>query len=288
MFCSTMEAPAEIKKKEYCRNEPGTAFEKGIYTVIRSRERLAVGHVYGDKGLDYLFQTVERAMKDDPAITLDYIRSRRFSADHCGFYPRPAQLPKIKEQGWIISCNGAIMNRSTPWLKVYGPQYAKWISPVKSLVAAGITTVYENEESWVDPNVPNTYFESAARLITRKNAEGELIAPEEAIDRVTLMKMMTTWASEFVLKEDVLGTLEPGKWADFVVLNKDYFTVPEGEIANLYPDMTVVGSKVVILRAEFATQLGMSPIGTQIKFGNLPSGDPAAGVRRAIRGGGSE
>ena len=83
MFCSTMEAAPEIKKKELCRNRPGTAFEKGIYTVIRSRERLTVGHVYGDKGLDYLFQTVERAMKDDSAshwITSDQDTSARTTA----------------------------------------------------------------------------------------------------------------------------------------------------------------------------------------------------------------
>ncbi|MCH7978629.1 MAG: amidohydrolase family protein, partial [Acidobacteria bacterium] len=41
-----------------------------------------------------------------------------------------------------------------------------------------------------------------------------------------MMKMMTSWPARFVLKEDVLGPLEPGKFADILVLNKDYFTVP--------------------------------------------------------------
>jgi predicted amidohydrolase YtcJ len=276
MFCSTMEAPPEIKKKEFCRNRPGTAFEKGIYTVIRSHERLTVGHVYADKGLDYLFQTLERAMKDDPSITLDYVRSRHFSSDHCGFYPRPDQMPKLKEYGWMISCNGSIVERSAPWLKVYGMKYAKWISPVKSLIAAGVQTVYENEESWFgDPEVPDTYLQGAMFLLTRKTKNGESYAPEEAIDRVTLMKMMTSWASEYVLKPDLLGTLEPGKWADFVVFNKDYFSVPLEQIYSVYPVMTVVGGKPVFLRPEFAGEAGLKPVGPELKYANLPKSDPA-------------
>ena len=286
MFCSTMEAPLDVKKREWCRNAPGTAFEKGVYTAVRSRERITVGHAYGDKGIDYIIGTVERAMKDDPSLTLDYIRSRHFSADHCGFWPRKEQLPKLKEMGWIVSCNGQFINRSTPWLKVYGMQYGSRISPVKSLISAGIRTVYENEESWSAPpdaqhpngylsENPNTYFGSAVLLLTRKNREGQVIAPEEIIDRVTLMKMMTVWQSDYLMKPE-LGTLEPGKWADFVVLNKDYFTVPEDEIANIYPLMTVLGGQPVFWRAEFASEQRHAPVGTQVKFINIPKSDPAA------------
>jgi predicted amidohydrolase YtcJ len=284
MFCSTMEAPPEVKKREWCRNAPGTAFAKAIYTIIRSRERLTVGHAYGDKGIDYILQTVDQVMKDDPTITLDYIRSRRFSSDHCGFWPRPAQIPELKKLNWIVSCNGSYVNRSAPWLKVYGQQYGKWIAPVKSLIDAGVTTVFENEEAWSKPpgsNYPNgvysnTYFGDAYLMLTRKNSEGQVIAPEERIDRNTLMKMMTVWQSQYFQKEKELGTLEPGKWADFVVLNKDYFTIPEEEIVSTYPVMTVVGGKPVFWRTEFAAEQGHAPVGYQVKFMNVPKSDPNA------------
>ncbi len=286
MFCSTMEAPKEVKDREWCRNAAGTAFEKGVYTAIRSHERITVGHAYGDKGVDYIIDTVERAMKDDPSLTLDYIRSRQFSADHCGFWPRAEQLPKLKELNWIVSCNGQFINRSTPWLKVYGMQYGNRIAPMKSLVSAGIRTVYENEESWSAPpddkhpngflsENPNTYFGSAVLLLTRRNNEGQVIAPEERIDRVTLMKMMTVWQSDYFQKPEI-GTLAPGKWADFVVLSKDYFTVPEEEIAHIYPLMTVVGGKPTFWRAEFAKEQGQAPVGPQVKFINIPKDDPNA------------
>ena len=95
---------------------------------------------------------------------------------------------------------------------------------------------------------------------------------------VTLMKMMTVWGSDFMLKPNEIGTLEPGKWADFVVLNKDYFTVPEEDIPNVYPLMTVLGGRPTFIRAEFAGEQTLSPIGAQIKFSNVPKGDPASAL----------
>ena len=71
------------------------------------------------------------------------------------------------------------------------------------------------------------------------------ILPEEAIDRVTALKMATTWAAEYVLAEDTLGTLEPGKYADFAVLDKDFFTIPVEEIRGLKIVMTGLNGHIV-------------------------------------------
>jgi predicted amidohydrolase YtcJ len=288
MFCSTMEGQPDLKKREFCRNAPGSVFEKAIYTAIRSHQRIAVGHSWADKGIDYLIQTIERAMKDDPAITLDYIRSRKFSSDHCGLYPRPDQLPVLKKYGWLLSCNGSGINRSMPWLKTYGMKYAKWVSPMKSILDAGIPVVFENEGGWgEDPDHPESYFAPLDFLMTRKFKDGQMVAPEEAVDRVSLMKGMTTWASDFLLRSNEIGTLEPGKWADFVVLNKDYFTVPQPEIPYVVPVMTVMGGKATFLRADFGAETGQRPVGYQIKYTNLPKGDPYA-APATQRGSGEE
>ncbi len=87
-------------------------------------------------------------------------------------------------------------------------------------------------------------------LVTRKitNArtkEGETLLPSEAIDRVTALKMTTTWASYYILAEDTLGTLEPGKYADFAVLENDYFTIPVDEIPDMKVIMTGLGGEIV-------------------------------------------
>jgi hypothetical protein len=51
-----------------------------------------------------------------------------------------------------------------------------------------------------------------------------------------------------------------------VVYNKDYLTVPVSEIPTVFPLMTVVGGKTVILRDELAKELGTQAVGPQVKF----------------------
>ncbi|MBI4481699.1 MAG: amidohydrolase family protein [Acidobacteria bacterium] len=271
MMCTTMEAPAEVKKREWCRNAPGTAFSKAIYTAIANRERVAIGHSYGDKAVDYFMDQLEQAMREEPGFTLDYIRSRRFTTDHMGFYPRKDQIPRLKNLGIILSARADYVNRSFPWLEVYGMQYANRVVPVKSVLDGGVKVVFESEVR-VESGSGPTLFSYFVPFLTRKNREGQVVAPDEAIDRVILMKMATTWGSEYLMKEKLFGSLEKGKLADLLVLNKDYFTVPLQEIADIYPLMTVVGGKTIVLRDEFAKEIGQKPVGPQLKFRSEGSG----------------
>jgi predicted amidohydrolase YtcJ len=63
-------------------------------------------------------------------------------------------------------------------------------------------------------------------------------------DRVEALLCYTRYAAYATFDEDTLGSLETGKSADFLVLNKDYFTCPEHEIKDLSPVMTVVDGKI--------------------------------------------
>jgi predicted amidohydrolase YtcJ len=267
MFCSTMEAPPEYKKREYCKNAPGTSQASGIWAALMSRNRVALGHAYADKGVDYFLDMIEKGMQEQPWMTLDYVKSRRYSSDHCGFYPRKDQIPRMAKLGYLISCGGNVLDRSYPWLNVYGMQYQNRLAPIKSLVDGGVRTVFENEAG-VAGTKGRTYFNDVVPLITRKNHAGKMVAPEEAVDRVTVMKMMTSWPSYYMLREKELGTIAPGKWADFVVLSKDYFSVPVEEIANIYPYMTVTGGKIRFLHSQFAPQIGKQKTGIEITFEN--------------------
>ena len=126
------------------------------------------------------------------------------------------------------------------------------------------------DESGVASGRSRSYFHAAKMFITRVNERGQEVNPDEAIDRNTLMKMMTSWASRFMMKEDVLGTLEEGKYADFLVLNDDYFTVSVDEMSNLHPLLTVVNGEIRVLREELAQELGREAVGPQIIFDNSP------------------
>ena len=103
-----------------------------------------------------------------------------------------------------------------------------------------------------------------------REASGRVVLPDQKLDRVTVLKMWTTWAPKYLMKEKELGSLEAGKMADFVVFDKDFFTVPVPEIPKLRPLMTVLGGRVTHLEAELGKQLGMEPVGYQFP----PNYDP--------------
>jgi predicted amidohydrolase YtcJ len=55
-----------------------------------------------------------------------------------------------------------------------------------------------------------------------------------------------TMAGAYAMKsEDILGSIEVGKLADFVVIPVDYMTIPAEDIWKIKPDMTVIGGEVV-------------------------------------------
>jgi len=62
---------------------------------------------------------------------------------------------------------------------------------------------------------------------------------------VSAMKAATIWGAEQVLREDHIGLLEVGKLADFIVIDKDYFTIPEDQIGTIKTLLTAVGGKTV-------------------------------------------
>ena len=269
-ICTTMEAPPADKAREDCIIKPGNDYWKAVYAAIRSRYRYVVNHSWGDGGIQYVLDIIDQVMKENPqGFTLDFVRSRRYSGDHCGFYPNKSQMPRMARFNWYLSCDPGALSRSAPWLSVYGADAANQIAPVKSAIQAGIKVGLE-EEMGYNLARENAQVRSmwlvAQPFLTRKTNRGQDIAPHEAIDRNTLMKMATTWASEYVLREEHIGSLEPGKLADLVVWNKDYFTVPQADLGTVYPVMTVLGGKTLVLRGEYAQVLGASPIGHQAKF----------------------
>lgn len=264
-ICSTMEMPKEYKDRERCIMAPGTPAAKAARIALLSHLRFSPEHSYGDKGMDQFMDIIEQVMKDDPSITLDYIRSLRIAGDHCGFYPRKAQIPRMVKLGMIISCGSQRIGRGSAWVKVFGETYANRIAPAKSMLDGGLMTVAEDEIEAESGQGP-TAFAEYLPFITRKAPNGESIGPEEAIDRQTMLKMATVWPSYYVLKEKELGTLEPDKFADLIVFNRDYFTVPEPEIPGVYPVMVMVGGKPTVVREEYSAESGLPTTGVQMKW----------------------
>jgi predicted amidohydrolase YtcJ len=84
--------------------------------------------------------------------------------------------------------------------------------------------------------------------VTRKGRDGEPEGgwyPEECMTREEALRSFTIWAAYGQFEENIKGSIEVGKLADFVVLDRDYMTCPDSEIMNILPLATIVGGEVV-------------------------------------------
>lgn len=87
-------------------------------------------------------------------------------------------------------------------------------------------------------------FHTLGWVVSGRNIAGEVFL-EETVSREDALIAHTRNNAYILFREDHLGSLEPGKQADFVVLDRDYMTVPEEEIEDLRSVMTVVEGEVV-------------------------------------------
>ncbi|OFV96257.1 MAG: hypothetical protein A3F68_09530 [Acidobacteria bacterium RIFCSPLOWO2_12_FULL_54_10] len=251
-----------------CQLAPGSEGYKVLYEYIKNGGRYAA-HTVADKDIDNLMDIIEKASLEG-GMTVDQIRAKRHGFDHGVMSPRPDQIDRIKKLGLIASGNAPEIWQASPAImQYYGERAAGWVVPKKRLNDAGVINTFEYDRAIGTTDF--TAFTLLSWLITRKAWDGKVYAADQKTNRELALKSATTWGSYYVLREDVLGSLEPGKWADFVVLDRDYMAIPEDDIENIRALMTVVGGRVVHLVPSLARELGMQPAGAQVTLGFTPS-----------------
>ena len=91
-------------------------------------------------------------------------------------------------------------------------------------------------------------FHGLYAAVTRQDREGEPQDgwyADQALTRAEALHSFTLAAAYAARSEDRLGSLEPGKWADFILIDRDYFTIPASEIDDIKVLQTWVGGKRV-------------------------------------------
>lgn len=260
--CTTLNATPEVKAGENCNFAPGSPGRETLERIIRTGNRIGTLHTGGDLDIDYLMDAIEKASKQ-AGFTLAQIRAKRHAFDHGSGAPRPDQIPRIKNLGMMVSMINTMLwenhrdyDTSMRAAK-YGLEYTHYAVPRNSTTKAGIMTGFE-----IDRPLPDKVFTMIHKGMTRYNDVTKTVyAPRERTDRIVQLKALTTWASYYVLREKTMGSIEAGKVADFIVLDRDYLTVPDDDIPKVTVLMTVVGGRVAHLLPKLATEIGLPPAG---------------------------
>lgn len=168
------------------------------------------------------------------------LRSLRWTLEHV-FEITPGQIERLKAigVGVRVQDHDYIRNESSSWKP--GP-------PFRTLLTSGIEMGAGTDSGVVGALNPwlAVYF-----MVTGKDAGGEVILPGEQIGRKEALRLYTAANAWFNFEENDLGSIEAGKLADLVVLDRPYLTVDDEEIKQIESLLTMVGGRVVHARAPY-------------------------------------
>jgi predicted amidohydrolase YtcJ len=130
-----------------------------------------------------------------------------------------------------------------PWAAArLGPDRLTGAYAWRALLATGVVIPAGSDFPVEDPNP----FYGLHAAITRRPLAGTHPgwSTDQCMTRGEAVRAFTAWAAWAAHREADLGTLEPGKRADLVVLSDDVFTCPESRIAAIRPVLTLVGGQI--------------------------------------------
>ncbi|MCC6861620.1 MAG: amidohydrolase [Bryobacterales bacterium] len=203
-------------------------------------------HTAGGGAIDRLLDAYEEADKVKP------IRERRFTVTH-GNFPDARAIQRARKMGVIYDMQPAWHHFDGPAIApAFGPDRMRNFIPLRSLIDAGVTVVGGSDHMIrMDPRLSlNAYHPFFGRwmAVTRKTAAGTVLNPEQRITREEALRLWTINGAYGTFEEKKKGSIEPGKLADFAVIDRDYLTCPEDEIKDIDALLTVMDGRVVYER----------------------------------------
>ncbi len=172
------------------------------------------------------------------------LKDPRFRIAHCGI-STPAVLNRLRELGVLVDGNPAFVYWIGSWFLKYGPERVRWSYPGKSYFDNGIV-VGAGSDVGVTPISP--WWGLWAAVVRQEMSSGEVLAPAERLSVRQGLELYTRNGAYIGFEEDEKGTLEPGKLADFIVVDRDPLTVPHDELKDIQVLMTFVGGRQVYTR----------------------------------------
>jgi hypothetical protein len=161
----------------------------------------------------------------------------------------------IKDLRWSLAHVGSVDAATINRLKAMGAAIAvhpfqflaggRGGPPLRTIVDSGIKVGAGSDSAQISTLNP---WNVIAYMVTGKASDGSLINAGQQLTRMEALRLYTAENGWFLKEEATLGTIEPGKLADIVVLSDDYFDpkrVPDDAIRKLKSVLTVVDGKVV-------------------------------------------
>jgi len=195
-------------------------------------------HSIGDRGIDAGLDAIEEAQRRMPVEDMRH----RIEHNSCC---TPKQLERIKALGVTPSSSiGYMYGIGDDYVENFGPERVRWLHPHRTMQEMGIIAGGNNDY----PVTSYSPFVQIYSAVTRKTRTGQVVSPEECIGVMDAVRLYT-WNGAYIGKEEeIKGSIEPGKLADMIVIDRDILSVPHEEIKHIQVLTTIADGKIVYQR----------------------------------------
>lgn len=199
-------------------------------------------HTAGEGAMDVLLDAYEFVDRITP------IRQMRYCVTHANF-PSQHNLERCKKLGVCADVQPAwLWKDGNVQLKIFGPERMRWFQPYKTWL--GYTAIGGGSDHMLrfDPlesTNPWSPWLGMWVAFTRKLERGGVLEPSEALTREQALRLYTINNAYLNMEEKEKGSLEPGKLADLILIDRDYLTCPVDDVRDTKVLLTVLGGKVV-------------------------------------------
>ncbi|MDR3337366.1 MAG: amidohydrolase [Treponema sp.] len=221
--------------------------EKIKKTIAEAHKRgLSVRlHAIGDRTVRYALDYIEEAIKQHGK------KNVRHSIEHCELCS-DEDIPRFGRLGVIPSVQPEHVAMvasydANPYPALLGEERTNKAFPFRKYLDAAGVLAFGTDHPVIDNNPLPGIYRAKTRLFNDHKPEGGW-APSEKLDLATALKMYT-WGSAYnCFRENELGTLKAGNFADIVILDRNLFAVTDDEIKDAKADYTIFDGKSVYER----------------------------------------
>ncbi len=166
----------------------------------------------------------------------------------------PENIARVKQLGGGIALDAKMALHADGFIKTYGREKALQTPRLRMLVDSGIPLAMTTDAFRAATYNP---WVALSWMVSGKSVSGsEVLASDNRLSRAEALKLFTTGAAWFMDTESEMGRIAPGNLADFSVLDRDYFSVPEDQIKSVSSLLTVMDGRVVFGARDYS---GLSP-----------------------------
>ena len=242
--------------KIYAINDPtyrGVRFiePEKLYQIAKTalaNELQFTAHAQGDAAVDAMVEAYERINRDDFPV-----RDRRPSISHGSFMSAEA-IAKMQSLGVVANLQPAWLYLDGVTLRQhFGLERLAYFHPYRTLFEKGVTIGGGSDHmqkigSLRSINPYNPFLGMWTTLERRPRGSKEALHPEQNLTREQAIRLYTINNAFLTFAEDRKGSLEPGKLADFIVLDRDILTCPVNEVKDIKVEATYLGGARVFGR----------------------------------------